>query len=103
MLRSVNGTTDNRSGSTRNVLILSPLTDEATSVKDPTKEADARIVIDDWLRQAKWNPADKAQVQTEFLIRIAPNQVAEAAPNEGMEPAFEMDAEGFWTGRADYV
>ena len=28
-------------------------------------EADARIVIDDLLRQAGWNPADKTNVLTE--------------------------------------
>lgn len=33
-----------------------------------TKEADARILIDDQLRQAGWNPADKSQVQTEMSI-----------------------------------
>jgi type I restriction enzyme R subunit len=35
-------------------------------VKDTTKETDARIVIDDWLRLAGWDHADKSQVQTEF-------------------------------------
>lgn len=69
-------------------------------MKDPTKEADARIVIDDWLRQAGWNPADKTHVETEVLVRIPPNQVAEAA---GSTPDFELDANGFWIGRADYV
>ena len=32
---------------------------------DHTTEADARIVIDDKLRQAGWDPADKSQVLTE--------------------------------------
>jgi type I restriction enzyme R subunit len=34
-------------------------------VKDNSTEADARILIDDMLRQAGWNPADKSQVLTE--------------------------------------
>jgi type I restriction enzyme R subunit len=34
-------------------------------VKDHSTEADARIVIDDMLRQAGWDPADKSQVLTE--------------------------------------
>src|SRR5262249_18711578 len=31
-----------------------------------TKETDARILIDDLLRQARWDPADKTQVLTEY-------------------------------------
>jgi len=38
-------------------------------VKDYSTEADARIVIDDLLRQAGWDPADKSQVLTEVSIR----------------------------------
>lgn len=34
-------------------------------MKDNSTEADARILIDDMLRQAGWNPADKSQVLTE--------------------------------------
>ena len=34
-------------------------------MKDYSTEADARIVIDDLLRQAGWDPADKSQVLTE--------------------------------------
>ena len=34
-------------------------------MKDYTKETDARIIIDDQLRQANWDPADKSQVLTE--------------------------------------
>lgn len=33
-----------------------------------TKEADARILIDDQLRQAEWEPADKTQVLTEQSV-----------------------------------
>lgn len=34
-------------------------------MQDFTKETDARIIIDDLLRQAGWDPADKSQVRTE--------------------------------------
>ena len=34
-------------------------------MSEHTTEADARIVIDDKLRQAGWEPADKSQVLTE--------------------------------------
>jgi len=37
-------------------------------VKDYSTEADARIVIDDLLRQAGWDPADKSQVLTEHSL-----------------------------------
>jgi len=37
-------------------------------VRDFSTEADARIVIDDLLRQAGWDPADKSQVLTEQTI-----------------------------------
>ena len=32
-------------------------------------EADARIIIDDLLREALWDPTDKSQVLTEFYIQ----------------------------------
>ena len=54
-------------------------------VKDYTKETDARIVIDDLLRQAGWDPADKSQVLTEFTVYGADRhkpQIAERAPDE---------------------
>lgn len=34
-----------------------------------SSEADARIVIDQLLRQAQWNPADKSQVRTEVTVQ----------------------------------
>lgn len=37
-------------------------------MKDYSTEADARIVIDDLLRQAGWDPADKSQVLTEHSL-----------------------------------
>ena len=38
-------------------------------MKDHSTEADARIVIDDLLRQAAWDPADKSQVLTEHALK----------------------------------
>jgi type I restriction enzyme R subunit len=40
-------------------------------MSDLSKETDARINIDDLLRQAGWNPADKSQVMTEVSAQIA--------------------------------
>lgn len=37
-------------------------------MKDHSSEADARIVIDDLLRQAGWDPSDKSQVLAEFAV-----------------------------------
>ena len=52
-------------------------------------EADARILIDDQLRAAGWNPADKSQVLTEVTV-------------QGSAAVFELD-EALVAGRADYV
>ena len=40
-------------------------------MSDLSKETDARINIDDLLRQAGWNPADKSQVKTEVSAQMA--------------------------------
>ncbi|MBE9106690.1 DEAD/DEAH box helicase family protein [Nostoc cf. edaphicum LEGE 07299] len=40
-------------------------------MSDFSKETDARINIDDLLRQAGWNPADKSQVMTEISAQMA--------------------------------
>ena len=40
-------------------------------------EADARIVIDDLLRKAGWDPTDKSQVRTEVTARRLPSQIKE--------------------------
>lgn len=59
-------------------------------VIDSTKETDARIVIDELLRQAGWNPADKSQVRTEEYVT-------------GVADAQECYAAESADGRADYV
>jgi type I restriction enzyme, R subunit len=38
-------------------------------MRDLTKETDARIIVDDLLRKAGWDPADKSQVLTERHVR----------------------------------
>jgi len=70
---------------------------------NPTQhtEADARVVIDDLLRAAGWNPGDKSQVLTEFraaspdALRLEPQ-----AEYHVKGQAFPIRPEA---GRADYV
>jgi len=65
-----------------------------------SKETDARILIDDQLRAAGWNPADKSQVLTEFKVadgRFAADPVAPATVLN------TSDGDTIPTGRADYV
>ena len=73
-----------------------------------TTEADARIIIDDLLKQALWDPADKSQVLTEVHIQNASatggqgSRVAESISAYGLDhDAAEKDPS--LTGRADYV
>ena len=73
-------------------------------VRDFSTEADARIVIDDLLRQASWDPADKSQVLTEVSIRDRSRVVAEPVASYGAEPSRKIqDGDEVPTGRADYV
>lgn len=64
------------------------------------KETDARILIDDQLRAAGWNPADKSQVLTEVKV-TGGHFVAEP----GAQPTVfsTSDGDAIPTGRADYV
>lgn len=64
------------------------------------KETDARILIDDQLRAAGWNPADKSQVLTE--VKVAGGH---AAAEPGAQPTVfsTSDGDAIPTGRADYV
>ena len=64
------------------------------------KETDARILIDDQLRAAGWNPADKSQVLTEVKV-VGGHFVAEP----GAQPTIFSTSDGHTipTGRADYV
>lgn len=73
-------------------------------MRDFSTEADARIVIDDLLRQASWDPADKSQVLTEVSIRDRSRVVAEPVASYGAEPSRKIqDGDEVPTGRADYV
>lgn len=64
------------------------------------KETDARIKIDDQLRAAGWNPADKSQVLTEVLVSNVQAIVQNAEP---LNSSDNMGQGPFSFGRADYV
>ena len=73
-------------------------------MKDYSTEADARIVIDDLLRQAGWDPADKSQVLTEVSIRDTSWVISEPVAPYGYKPSRKTkDGDEIPTGRADYV
>ncbi len=69
-------------------------------MKDNTNETDARIIIDESLRKAGWNPADKSQVLTEFSVHGSIDRVAESNASVTYDlPAGSVSL----SGRADYV
>jgi type I restriction enzyme R subunit len=73
-------------------------------VSDYSKETDARILIDEMLRQARWDPADKSQVLTEVAVGDALRVVAEPAALYGAQARRRTpDGDEIPTGRADYV
>lgn len=73
-------------------------------MKDYSTEADARIVIDDLLRQAGWDPADKSQVLTEVSIRDTSWVISEPVAPYAYKPSRKTkDGDEIPTGRADYV
>jgi type I restriction enzyme R subunit len=73
-------------------------------VRDFSTEADARIVIDDLLRQAGWDPADKSQIMTEVSAGTHPKMVADRSPIwKGEASKTTRDGDEIPTGRADYV
>jgi type I restriction enzyme R subunit len=65
-----------------------------------SKEADARILIDDQLRAASWNPADKSQVLTE--VKVSNGHVV-TEPDAQPTLLRTADGDAIPTGRADYV
>lgn len=65
-----------------------------------TKETDARILIDDQLRAAGWNPADKSQVLTEVKASGGHFAAETAAQPSVLSTS---DGDTIPTGRADYV
>lgn len=72
-------------------------------MKDFSKEADARIVIDDLLRQAGWDPADKSMVQTEVSTGSLRSTVFAAEASGLGGASITKDGDEIPTGRADYV
>lgn len=78
------------------------------SVMPITKETDARILIDDLLRQARWDPADKSQVLTEFTVYgrgVAKPVEKIRSPETSADAPFILTSDGdhVSTGRVDYV
>lgn len=72
-------------------------------MKDYTTEADARILVDDLLRRAGWDPADKSQVVTEFSV-IGEPPSAPYAGHQSDSPVLDLtDGDAVPSGRADYV
>jgi len=74
-------------------------------LRDFSTEADARIIIDDLLRQAGWDPADKSQVLTEFSVSGQHGRVDDPLSEYGPR-AFKKQTEEenkIPSGRADYV
>ncbi len=70
------------------------------TMKAETTEADARILIDDQLRVAGWNPADKSQVLTELKVS---GGLRVAEPGLTSAVLSTADGDSIPTGRADYV
>jgi len=74
-------------------------------LRDYSTEADARIIIDELLRQAGWDPADKSQVHTEVSIHDAAWMIAEPPTTYSGTKASSRTPNGdeVPTGRVDYV
>ncbi len=73
-------------------------------MRDFSTEADARIVIDDLLKQAGWNPADKSQILTEVSLSSRHEGVAEPQAEYGNRSFSETaDGDEVPSGRVDYV
>lgn len=73
-------------------------------MKARSTEADARIIIDDLLRQAGWDPSDKSQVLTEVSVRDTSWMVADPSTLYGASPSNRTpDGDEIPTGRVDYV
>ncbi|THD09656.1 type I restriction endonuclease subunit R [Rhodanobacter lindaniclasticus] len=66
-----------------------------------TSEADARILIDDQLRAAGWDPADKSQVRTEVAV-AGYGSVAAAGSGAPFARTSDEDDQPL-PGRSDYV
>jgi type I restriction enzyme R subunit len=65
-----------------------------------TSEADARILIDDQLRAAGWDPADKSQVRTEVPVTAFGGVAVSGASTDFPRTS---DDDSLKVGRSDYV
>ena len=67
-------------------------------------EAEARIIIDDQLRQVGWDPTDRSQVQAEVPVHPGGGTVVSPTAQAAPPPSY-LDSNGdeIPTGRADYV
>ena len=73
-------------------------------MKDYSTEADARIVIDELLRQAGWDPADKSQVLTEVPLRDTHKVISDFNSPYGHKSNRKTENNDETpTGRTDYV
>jgi len=54
-------------------------------------EADARIIIDDLLRKAGWDPTDKSQVRTEVSVKRLPSQLQDSAVGSAGDEILRTD------------
>jgi type I restriction enzyme, R subunit len=72
-------------------------------VKDYSRETDARILIDDLLRQARWDPADKSMVLTEVPIHSTHGRGVSAEGGSTEGAVITAGTDEIPTGRADYV
>lgn len=73
-------------------------------LKDYTTESDARILVDELLRQAGWNPADKSQVLTEYYVHK--NEWEGNENTDHYKPSLSSritQTNEIPTGRTDYV
>jgi type I restriction enzyme, R subunit len=73
------------------------------AVQDYLRETDARILIDDLLRQALWDPADKSMVLTEVPIHAFHRRDL-SAEGRGIDgTVITSGTDAIPTGCADYV
>jgi type I restriction enzyme R subunit len=72
-------------------------------VTDYSRETDARILIDDLLRQALWDPADKSMVLTEVPIHAFHRRDLSAEGRSIDGAVITSGTDEIPTGRADYV
>jgi type I restriction enzyme R subunit len=73
------------------------------AVQHYTRETDARILIDDLLRQALWNPGDKSMVLTEVPIHSIHGLGLSAEGGGTGGAVITSGSDQIPTGRADYV